>query len=475
MPKKRIMALPPGAELMPEFADNGVEWTPEEMKQIAKVAYDALVALPDMPRIRAIRQAVETLPQDRQKSIKHWSDVRYFIEREFKILDQETGHSFAPPPFHRERLAEQQQEESSPVETKAAAPAKAAPFLDRVPVTASPAPRKKRVIWTPEETETVALEAARLLVTDHDGKLSDLEAVRQAQLAQLPEDRQKVLYQSVNCQEAIDRAVKLMPVVKKNMERKAREEQEARDLEERMRVAEEERIERERLESEVREKALAEAEEIRKRAEADSIRTRAQTEAFSAAVAAEVAKSLDAAPYGQLLAALAKKVMGDFMGSLAEQVKSTVDTEVQSAIAELRKAASSAQVVQVAADTPHLPSNVAELKLAPKDHTPKVIVVGLVNQQFDDLKKTFFGMAEFVLVKSQAASGPGGGNTGAMMLSAARNERADVVVALVDHCGMDVKSAGLKLEVPFIRLTGSVSTAKRWLRQWLNGEISIAA
>jgi hypothetical protein len=44
---------------------------------------------------------------------------------------------------------------------------------------------------------------------------------------------------------------------------------------------------------------------------------------------------------------------------------------------------------------------------------------------------------------------------------------------------MDVKTAGIKLNqngpCPFIGITGSTSGAKRWIRQWLNGEVALAA
>jgi hypothetical protein len=500
-----------------------VVFTEEERKLIAEAAYQIYKDAPDISREIALQRAAEqNLPADRQKKIVY-PNVTHWVIPHWTRLDEERGQqllsenrsvvarlrALAEAP---EQVTPPTVEPTEPTEPTAMAEAltaavkeaeapelletptveaqtepepepepTAVPLLEKIPTEQVEAMAKvaRKVFWKPDEIEKVALETARLLATDIEGNLSDLNAVRQAQIAVLEEDRRRDLNAAHKCQTVIDRAIELIPVVKRNMARKALEEREAREAEERMQAAEAERIEREALEARAHEQATHDIEEMRKRTEAEAIRTRAQTEAFSAAVATEVSKTLDAAPYGLLIGALAKKVMGDFMGSMIAEIRADMKTmvhtelkaELLAAIEAIPKAQAAPQVVQLAQGA-HVPTDAHSLTLAPKDHMPKVVVVGLTYQQFDELKKGFFGVAELELIKTQAG-GMNGGNAGANMLSAAN--RADVVIAMLDHVGLDVKAAGLKCPVPFIKINGAVSGARRWIRQWLNGEISLAA
>lgn len=496
-----------------------VIFTEDERKRISEAAYQIYKDDPDISREIALQRAVEqSLPPDRQKKIvypnvthwviPHWT--RLDEERDQQILSENRGiarlRAIAQAPEQVTLPVDEPTEptamavalatavkqaeapellETPTVEAQTESEPTAVPLLEKTPTEQVEAVAKgaskpiTRVFWKPDEIEKVALETARLLATDIEGNLSDLNAVRQAQIAVLEEDRRRDLNAAHKCQIVIDRAIELIPVVKRNMARKELEEREAREAEERIHAAEAERIEREALEAKAHEQATHDIEELRKRTEADAIRTRAQTEAFSAAVAAEVSKKLDAAPYGLLIGALAKKVMGDFMGSMIAEIRADMKTmvhtelkaELLAAIEAIPKAQAAPQVVQLAQGS-HVPTDAHSLTLAPKDHMPKVVIVGLTYQQFDELKKGFFGVAELELIKT-TAGGMNGGNAGANMLSAAN--RADVVIAMLDHVGMDVKAAGMKCPVPFIKINGAVSGARRWIRQWLNGEISLAA
>jgi hypothetical protein len=55
-----------------------------------------------------------------------------------------------------------------------------------------------------------------------------------------------------------------------------------------------------------------------------------------------------------------------------------------------------------------------------------------------------------------------------------RGAQADVVIQMSDFTGHDVDAASKHLDVPFVRVTGSVSALKRWLSHWLNGEVALA-
>lgn len=460
-------------------ASTSIIWTKDEQNQVAGEAYAIFAADPSQGRMFAIREAVKTLPRERQLHVEKWFHVRRWIVSSWEFLDKETGNNYAQP--NAEHVANPTSESPAPTvqEKPAVTPEPEAPpvQLEAEPAPQEPQPApvskvgRKMIHWKPDEKEAIALAAAALML--NDGSLKGLEAVRQAQVTAAEPDRQRVLRTSGDCQEVIDRAINLMPVVARNQERKSEEARIEQANRERAEAEERERIEREARENEARIQAEATAEAARLLAQQQEERDKVMGEAFKAAVSQEVSKRLDQSSYVQILGALAKKVLGDFMGEMATQIRADVSAQVAEAV---RGALSELSKVKVHTEAVAVPSGVSELKTAPKDHLPRVVVVGLVNQQFDDLKKAFFGMAELTLVKSQAG-GAGGSNTGAMVMKEA--ERADVVVALVEHCGIDVKTAGIKLnqngKCPFIGITGSTSGAKRWIRQWLNGEVALAA
>ncbi|WP_184044969.1 hypothetical protein [Paraburkholderia sp. MM5384-R2] len=110
-------------------------------------------------------------------------------------------------------------------------------------------------------------------------------------------------------------------------------------------------------------------------------------------------------------------------------------------------------------------AHVAHPKVAPPTRTrlPRVCVVGLINQQGQDVAAAFDGAIDFVFVKAQRTGG--GGHGGAGMLT--KGSSADVVLAMTDFIGHDVEASAKHLHVPFERVKGSVSALTRWLTEWL--------
>ena len=101
-----------------------------------------------------------------------------------------------------------------------------------------------------------------------------------------------------------------------------------------------------------------------------------------------------------------------------------------------------------------------------RDVKPRVVVVGLLNQQAEDVEDDFKDRIDFTFVKSQqAGSGRDGGHG---MLN--RSKKADVVIAMTKFIGHDVEKAAKSLDAPYVRVNGSVSGLKKWLTQYLNGE-----
>ncbi|MGH7461966.1 MAG: hypothetical protein ACREMA_13205, partial [Longimicrobiales bacterium] len=110
--------------------------------------------------------------------------------------------------------------------------------------------------------------------------------------------------------------------------------------------------------------------------------------------------------------------------------------------------------------------------VAPRDHKPRVCVVGLLNQQEQDVRRAFGNALDFTFIKSHQ-SGGGGAHGGHGVTT--RASGCDVVIGMTNFTGHDVDEAAKKLHVPFIRLNGSVSGLKRWLQHWLNGEVALAS
>jgi hypothetical protein len=105
-------------------------------------------------------------------------------------------------------------------------------------------------------------------------------------------------------------------------------------------------------------------------------------------------------------------------------------------------------------------------KAVARDVKPRVVVVGLLNQQAEDVEDDFKNQIDFTFVKSQqAGSGREGGHG---MLN--RSKKADVVIAMTKFIGHDVEKAAKSLDAPYVRVNGSVSGLKKWLTQYLNGE-----
>nr|WP_147310354.1 hypothetical protein [Cupriavidus taiwanensis] len=296
---------------------------------------------------------------------------------------------------------------------------------------AETAGQKSVVRWTQEERERIA-RRSREIMSRHD--IPALDAVRAANI-ELDDDRQR----DISTMSLVSEW--LLPMWKQL----DKQEQEAR--------AQAEREERERVEREA-----AEAERV-------ATEARQRQEAIDTAVAAK----FENASFDDLLKRLGQKIAGGLMESISESLDAAVAARI-------------ASVVQLLPGT--LPTNVAVLKpnaevdgvgtvsVAPRDHKPRVCVVGLMNQQADDVRRAFGSALEFTFIKSQQTGGSGAhGGAGV----ASRAQGCDVVIGMTNFTGHDVDEAAKKLHVPFIRLNGSVSALKRWLQHWLNGEVALAS
>jgi hypothetical protein len=473
----------PSKSSMPEFKAG--DWSRDEQQTISSESYAIFGRDPSKGRMFAIREAVKLLPKPRRRFVTKWYHVRNFIERDWAVLDQSTGRNYAeanvehepltdlPAPTNDAALTVEPQAapsvEEAPAKPKAKVkkdpvePAEAAPVETEeapAPVAAAAAAaaaeaseRKRKVYWKPDVVEKVALTAAELLLKNPD--LKPIPLTNAAQEIALPPEQHRRMVTIDQCKGVPERAAELVPIIKRRIEKQAQEEQEAREAAERIERERIEREERERAETEERVRAEAQVEAARLLAEQEEARRRIHAEAFNSAVAQEVQKRLDAAPYTAILGALAKKVVGDFMGELTKEMRATMETQLYSLMDQFTKPAAA----------PAAPE--------PEQQKPRhlnVVVVGLGNQEYDQLRKDFFGDVTFKQVKVLADSRHG--QTAQAMLEAARG--MDAVFAMHHVVGADVKMAALKLKemkVPYVAVTGNIRDLKSRLKSALTGEL----
>jgi hypothetical protein len=125
------------------------------------------------------------------------------------------------------------------------------------------------------------------------------------------------------------------------------------------------------------------------------------------------------------------------------------------------------QLTQPSEPAADVPDNVTPMK---KGSHLNIVVVGIGNQEYDQLRKDFFGNVTFKQVKVLADSR--GGQTAQAMLEAAKG--MDAVCAMHHVVGADVKMAAVKLKemkVPYIAVTGNLRDLRSRIKCALTGEL----
>ncbi len=199
--------------------------------------------------------------------------------------------------------------------------------------------------------------------------------------------------------------------------------------------------------------------------QAEAVQRAADRELATAAQTGQTPSGPAASPglhessFEALLDALATKIGLQLADAVGQQIQETVMRQVIDTLQGLPLQAGA------------LPEGATRVHTPPRERRPRVTVVGLLNQQAEDVKHAFAQAIDFTFIKSQQVGGSGG-HGGAGLL--ARGAQADVVIQMIDFTGHDVDAASKHLDVPFVRVNGSVSALKRWLSRWLNGEIALA-
>jgi hypothetical protein len=293
-----------------------------------------------------------------------------------------------------------------------------------------PHDRRTSVHWKDEHKRKVTARAYQLMQGFPDMKR--LEAVRKAMASELEADKQRDIATWSQVSAWADPMIEQLEIDARMLQLEQRR---ARDATDDARRADAARVEAEKLRDE------------------ETARARALETQASASV------QIEKLSFEDLIRAFAAKLARETISAISSEFEKQMAGKISDAIANGTSARETTP-----ADDEHLIA-------VPTDRLPLVGVVGLLNQQEDDVRRAFEGKIKFVFVKSQHEGGNSGGGHG--MLE--KCSRCDVVIAMTDHLGHDVDVASKRLNVPFKRLTGKVSSLKRYLSSWINGEVVLKA
>lgn len=161
-----------------------------------------------------------------------------------------------------------------------------------------------------------------------------------------------------------------------------------------------------------------------------------------------VRRNVDAALYGMF-------------DRLVERVTEAVLKEVGQVVRNNMPAPVEQPAQNITFQTAPVDSNVTGLTIAPRDRKPKVVVIGLMSQQQQEIRKEFSEVAQLSFLQSQTLD--------VQQLSG--KDMAFIMVKFSKHTAED---ACRTQHVPFYRVTGGVSHLRGEMRKWVNGEVAIA-
>lgn len=422
-------------------------WDDTEKRKVAVQSYHLLKSNPDISHLDAVMAAQrKVLKADRIRTVSTFGKFAPWIkpmwdEIESKTKSQAEAAQGAAQLFEPESLPPSDTVQADPVaDTSASLPVDQAPenqtvvFADdgrafqhangvdidkahtQAETQGEPS-RKSTVHWRDDEKRTLAHRVHYLVKSFSD--MRPLEALRKAQ-DELPDDRQREINTWGMVEQWLDPMLAQLKIDEQLAELQAKDARETAEREMR----------------EQREREEAEEQRI-----ADIVDERVEAQ-----VAARMAEQRPAG---------LEAIIQLFAYRFAETLVPAMSDAVMKATAM--------QIASINFGQPAKDEH--KLVAPPKDRLPKLCIVGLLNQQAEDVQKAFLGTVEFVFVKSQQEGG--GGHGGAGMLT--KSATCDLVLAMVDHMGKDVDASAKHLKVPYHRVNGSATACKRFITSWLAG------
>lgn len=425
---EEITDAPAPAETLPEAPEATktkktlVRWKKDEVELLARATRDVRAKDLSLTHLEAVRIAQKrALPPERQRELRQHREVAEVVKAIRDLASFDYGNLGAK---HEAKEAEaaiapgsgkERDFDIRQVDTRESAPRgllRVEREDEQTTLRRYNKPAKRRsVFWTSDEKRVIALESKRLLNGFED--MSKLEAIRKAMEYALPVERHRTV-----------EALSVVPWV----------EDEWKAIEEVERAT--------RAERESRERALElerQAEESRRAIEA-------------ARIEAEKAKAIDPAsmPFETLIEAIGVKVAGMLLRSIGEQLQDSIMQRVTEALGHMAMPAG-------------LPEGIGRLHPAPRNRKPRVLIVGLLNQQAQDMERALGELLNLDFVKVEHA------NT---LEDKARN--ADLVVLMTKFISHQHQDIVRGVNEHIVYRNGGVSELKRYLTQWINGEVVTA-
>ncbi|KNA31017.1 hypothetical protein ADU20_27200 [Burkholderia pseudomallei] len=412
---EEITDQPPRPETVPEAPEAPTEatktkktlvrWKKDEVELLARAARDIRAKDLSLTHLEAVRMAqARALPPHRQRELRQHREVAEVVKaiRDLASLDY----------VGAKREAKEAEPALDAVESLAATGFDPTNVAAEIVEPASTKERRALVRWNPEERRKIAIESKRLLNGFAD--MSKVEAIRKAIEYTMPAGRQRDISSLFQVPWITDEWK-----IVDELDRSEREEREAREQ-----AAEAGRV----------------AEESRRAIEA-------------ARAEAEKAKAIDPAslPFDTLIEAIGVKVAGMLLRSIGEQLQESIMQRITEALGHM------------AAPAP-LPEGVTRLHAAPRHRKPRVLIVGLLNQQEQDMTKAMGEFLSLDYAKSEHHT---------TLEDKARN--ADLVVLMTKFISHKHQDIVQRVNEHIVYRNGGVSELKRWLTQWINGEVITAA
>lgn len=395
-----------------------ITWTDHEVELVAREAFEVLKSENgSISNMEAVRRAQETvLAPDRHRVIRQerdltallpvWADLR---AAEAAPAEPEPAPEPAPEPTVPDSWRA-----AFPVSESLAStgfePTSLAAILNEpdAPEPTSTKERKTLVRWNAEEKRKIAVESKRLLNGFAD--MSKVEAIRKAIEYTMPAHRQREIASLAQVPWIVDEW-KVVDELERAAEREAGEQ-----------AAEAKRA----------------AEELRRATEA-------------ARAEAEKARAIDPAslPLETLIGALGTRIAGMLLRSIGEQLQESIMQRITEALGNVTLPSPGV-----------LPEGATRMHAAPRDRKPRVLIVGLVRQQEDDVRRALGELFRFDYVRVEHADN---------LEEKARG--ADLVVLMTKFISHKHQDIVRRVNEHIVYRNGGVTELKRWLTQWINGEV----
>lgn len=391
-----------------------ITWTDHEIELVAREAFEVLKSENgSISNMEAVRRAQETvLAPDRHRVIRQERDLTALLPVWADLRAAEAAP--AEPEPAPEPTVPDSWRAAFPVSESLAStgfePTSIAAILNEpdAPEPTSTKERKTLVRWNAEEKRKIAVESKRLLNGFAD--MSKVEAIRKAIEYTMPAHRQREIASLVQVPWIADEW-KVVDELERAAEREAGEQ-----------AAEAERA----------------AEELRRATEA-------------ARAEAEKARAIDPAslPLETLIGALGTRIAGMLLRSIGEQLQESIMQRITEALGNVTLPSPGV-----------LPEGATRMHAAPRDRKPRVLIVGLVRQQEDDVRRALGELFRFNYVRVEHADN---------LEEKARG--ADLVVLMTKFISHKHQDIVRRVNEHIVYRNGGVTELKRWLTQWINGEV----